>query len=64
MKEQFNLSKERNFCDCSGPNYPEDKVKEFIRLLKDETANINFGEGYSYTKLIAIINKLAGDKLK
>jgi hypothetical protein len=66
MKEEFNLSDKGYYSDEDGVVYPEDDVKEFIRLLKKE---IEFGKVpnmdmmISVDETINIIDKLAGEKL-
>ena len=72
MKEEFNLSEKVFVCDKSfifddmrkGVILKED-VKEFIKLLKEsfiDTDEHNYF-GYTKTRILEKINKLAGDKL-
>ena len=58
MKE-FNLSEKReNVMKTLGWSYPEDKVKEFIKLLKERLQHYEQGEVGTF------IDKLAGKDLK
>ena len=68
----FNLSdKFTDSRDDSGYGYIAiEDVKEFIRLLKEELLSKSYSCGYCYDdndnheKIMEIIDKLAGDKLK
>lgn len=70
MKEQFNLSNKGYNSDEDGIVYPEDDVKEFIRLLKEElnplfiNSSVNIKEALiNQTNAFKIIDKLAGSSL-
>ena len=65
-QEEFNLSKKRiaphkNSVTIFQAFYPDEDVKEFIRLLKEGMPNQDMGEWKSQQEFI---DKLAGDKLK
>lgn len=57
---EFNLSEERVFYP-EGFFYPAENIKEFIRLLKEETMH---NAPNSLISVHDIIDKLAGDTLK
>jgi hypothetical protein len=65
--KQFNLSKKRLiiFKNTRGNYgyYPEEDVKEFIRLLKDEVYNLEERKILDASMVSFKIDKLAGDKL-
>lgn len=65
MKKEFNLSEHRGFAfdNLSCPIYPEDKVKEFIKRLKEELSGWKIQRGISDESCHKIIDKLAGEKL-
>ena len=72
MKKEFNLS-EKKFKTSLTEEwvYPKDKVKEFIKLLKEDICNWiwDMKGDYDYIKRIEVemqsfIDKLAGDDLK
>lgn len=69
-KEEFNLSDKRKVynwkCSCGNSGatsllyYPEEDVKEFIRLLKEKVLCYN----ESKELMLKELDKLAGEKLK
>ncbi len=69
MKKEFNLSKHSinwNEGDVIPGDiicYKKDKVKEFIRLLKEEFPSNNILVGTPDTIIREIIDKFSGDKL-
>ncbi len=65
MEKEFNLSKEIIGCDrCLGSWIKTEKVKEFIKRLKEEINNYNKEPRVTKPSCMLIINLLAGDKLK
>ncbi len=62
MKE-FNLSEQMMdyTYDAKQDVFFLEDVKEFIKRLKDDVADLHIGK---YTEFIKILKKLAGDKLK
>lgn len=71
MDKDFCLSNSRKDVDYETDNYvwcyPEEDVKKFIKLLKEETDKLKYNYGnngfISRSDFYAIIDKLAGEKL-
>jgi len=68
--KEFNLS-EKRYRDIEGVVYPEEDVKEFIRLLEEELTDKEFIGMWQSMRIFQVqeqikyvIDKLAGDKLK